>query len=171
MQLLTKKYKIMMTKFFSAFVALMLLATLSQAQDYKSAVGLRFGAPLSVAYKTFVSDRGAFEGVAGFRSYSGYSWFNIGAYYQLHNEISSVDGLKWYYGGGANIYFWSWDSAFVNPGSSTSFGISGVLGLDYKFSDLPLNLSVDWIPTFFLNGYGNGFGAGYGALSARYVLN
>ncbi|MBK8827656.1 MAG: hypothetical protein IPO26_13325 [Saprospiraceae bacterium] len=47
----------MMTKFFCAFVALMLVATLSQAQDYKSAVGLRFGAPLSVSYKTFVSDR------------------------------------------------------------------------------------------------------------------
>ena len=55
----------MKTKFFSAFIALMFVATLSQAQDYKSAVGLRFGAPLSVSYKTFVSDRGAFEGVAG----------------------------------------------------------------------------------------------------------
>lgn len=161
----------MKVKIFSALFAIIFIASLSQAQDYKTAIGVRFGYPLSASYKTFVSDRGAFEGVAGFRSYSGYSWFNIGAYYQLHNDISSVDGLKWYYGAGANIYFWSWDSAFVNPGSTTSFGISGVLGLDYKFSDVPVNLSVDWIPTFFLNGYGNGFAGGYGALAARYVIN
>jgi len=161
----------MKTKIFSAFVAFLLFASLSQAQDYNSAIGLRFGVPTSVSYKKFLSDRGAFEGTVGFRSYSGYSWINIGGYYQLHNDISSVDGLKWYYGAGANIYFWSWDNSFVNPGSSTSFGISGVLGLDYKIQSAPINLSVDWIPTFFLNGYGNGFAAGYGAFSARYTLN
>ncbi len=161
----------MKTRFFTLLMALLFVASVSQAQDYKSAVGLRLGYPLSVSYKTFISDRGAFEGVAGFRSYVGYSWFNVGAYYQHHNEISSVDGLRWYYGAGANVYFWSYDSGFLNAGSTTSIGISGVLGLDYKFNDLPLNLSVDWIPTFFVNGFGSGFGGGYGALAARYVLN
>lgn len=159
----------MKTRFFTLLIALFFVASESQAQDYKSAIGLRLGSPLSVSYKTFISDKGAFEGVAGFRSYVGYSWFNVGAYYQHHNDISSVGGLRWYYGAGANIYFWSFDSGIT--GSSTSIGISGVLGLDYKFSDIPLNLSVDWIPTFFVNGYGDRFGAGYGALAARYVLN
>lgn len=161
----------MKTRFFTLVIAMLLVVTVSQAQDYKSAIGLRLGSPLSVSYKTFISEKGAFEGVAGFRSYSGYSWFNVGAYYQHHNEISSVDGLKWYYGAGANVYFWSWDSNFIDPGSTTSIGISGVLGLDYKFADIPLNLSADWIPTFFINGFGSGFGAGYGALAARYTLN
>jgi hypothetical protein len=46
----------------------------------------------------------------------------------------------------------------------------GVIGLDYKFSEIPLNLSVDWMPTYFLGGYIGGFGGGYGSLSARYVL-
>lgn len=161
----------MKTKIFSALVALMLFTVLSQAQDYNSAIGIRFGVPSSVSYKKFISDRGAFEGTVGFRNYGTSSWFNIGGYYQLHNDISSVDGLKWYYGAGANIYFWSFDAGFVNPGSSISFGISGVLGLDYKIPSAPINLSVDWIPTFFLNGYRNGFEAGYGAFSARYILN
>ena len=160
----------MKTKFFSVVLMMFLFASLSQAQDYKSAIGLRFGYPLSISYKTFVSEKGAFEGVAGFRSFSGYSWFNVGAYYQHNNEIASVNGLKWYYGAGANIYFWSYDTGFVGDGS-TSIGISGVLGLDYKFADIPLNVSVDWIPTYFVNGFGSGFGGGYGALAGRYTLN
>ena len=161
----------MKTRFFTLVIALLFVTSVSQAQDYKSAVGLRLGSPLSVSYKTFISEKGAFEGVAGFRSYSGYSWFNVGAYYQHHNEIASVDGLKWYYGAGANVYFWSWESNFIDPGSTTSIGISGVLGLDYKFADYPVNLSLDWAPTFIVgSSYINGFGAGYGALSARYTF-
>ncbi|MCZ2101597.1 MAG: hypothetical protein LC107_08685 [Chitinophagales bacterium] len=160
----------MKTKFLTVLAFVFMFALTSNAQDYKSAIGLRLGSPLSVSYKTFLSDKGAFEGVVGFRSYTYYSWVNIGAYYQVHNDIPNVSGLRWYYGGGANIYFWSWDSAFLDSGSNTSFGISGVLGLDYKFADIPLNVSADWIPTFFLNGYGNGFGAGYGALAARYTF-
>ncbi|HRO08228.1 MAG TPA: hypothetical protein PK611_08455 [Saprospiraceae bacterium] len=160
----------MKTKLFTVLAFVFLFSVSSYAQDYKSAIGLRFGYPLSASYKTFLSEKGAFEGVAGFRSFSGYSWFNIGAYYQVHNDIGSVNGLKWYYGAGANVYFWSYDTGFAGDGS-TSIGISGVLGLDYKFANIPLNVSVDWIPTYFINGYGSGFAGGYGALAARYVLN
>ncbi len=46
----------------------------------------------------------------------------------------------------------------------------GVLGLDYKFTDAPVNLSLDWAPILFVNGYDNGFRGAYGALSARYTL-
>jgi hypothetical protein len=159
----------MKTKILPVVLLMFLFVGVSQAQDYKTAIGLRLGYPLSASYKTFLSDRGAFEGVLGFRGYAGYSWINIGAYYQLHNDIPSVKNLRWYYGAGANIYFWSYDAGFAG-GSSTSIGISGVLGLDYKFEDIPLNVSVDWIPTYFLNGYGSGFGGGYGGLAVRYVL-
>ena len=93
---------------------------------------------------------------------------NVAAAIQKHNAISSVDNLSWYYGAGAGVYLYSFD--FVTTESSTGVGISGYLGLDYKFADIPLNLSVDWVPTFFVAGYGNGFGGGYGGLSARYVL-
>lgn len=161
----------MKTKLFTVLAFVFMFALASNAQDYKSAIGLRLGSPLSVSYKTFISEKGAFEGVVGFRGYTGYSWINIGAYYQHHNPIGSVPGLSWYYGAGANVYFWSWDNSFVGDNStSTTFGISGVLGLDYKFADIPLNLSADWIPTFFINGYGNGFSGGYGALAARYTF-
>lgn len=144
----------------------------AQAQkNYNSAIGLRLGYPLSISYKQFISEPGAIEIFAGFRNYSSYNWFNVGGLYQHHFDIPSVEGLNWYVGGGASIYFWSYD--FDLPGdddTNTSIGILGNLGLDYKFANAPINLSADWVPAFFVNGYGSGFGGGYGALSARYTL-
>jgi hypothetical protein len=135
---------------------------------YNSAIGLRLGYPVSVSYKHFISDPGAIEVFAGFRNYSGYGWFNVGAAYQHHFPISGVDGLNWYAGGGASAFFWNFD--IDNDESNLSIGVLGVVGLDYKFDSAPVNISVDWMPIFFANGYGNGFGGGYGALSVRYVL-
>jgi len=143
------------------------------SQNYNSAIGLRLGYPVSVTYKHFISEPGAIEVFAGFRSYSGYGWFNIAGAYEHHFPISGAEGLNWYVGGGASAFFWNdRDNFFVgnNDYNSTSIGILGVVGLDYKFADAPVNLSVDWMPLIFLNGYGRGFGGGYGALSARYVL-
>ncbi len=140
-----------------------------QAQDYQSAVGLRLGYPLAVSYKTFISEQGALEGFAGFRSWIGYSWVSINGAYQHHFPISGVDGLQWYAGGGAGIQFWNWKGTVLDDGN-TSFGIFGALGLDYKFANAPINLSLDWMPTFFINGYLSGFGGGYGSLAARYTL-
>ncbi|MEP7197482.1 MAG: hypothetical protein ABI851_13250 [Saprospiraceae bacterium] len=145
----------------------------AQVQDYKSAIGLRLGYPVSLSYKTFISDRAAIEVYAGYRNYSYFNWFNLGGLYLHHTAIKSVEGLAWYVGGGANVLFWSYDDTFYpnNDYASTSFGISGALGLDYKFDKIPLNLSVDWLPTFFVGGeFNTGFGASYGALSARYII-
>jgi hypothetical protein len=150
-------------------------AVTAQAQDYNSAIGLRLGYPVSVSYKNFLGGgSNAIEVFAGFRSYAGYGWFNIGGLYQVHKPIGGAEGLSWYFGGGASAFFWNYDSGFVfgdEDDSSFSLGLLGNLGLDYKFSGAPINISLDWVPTFFVNGYGNGFGAGYGGLAVRYTLN
>ena len=160
-----------MKKLIFTFVLLVACCFAAQAQDYKTAVGLRFGYPTSITLKHFISEQGALEGIIGFRGYSGYSWVNIGGLYEHHNAFPDVEGLRWYYGGGASLFFWNFDNGFANDGASnTSIGIMGALGLDYKFANAPVNLSLDWLPTFFVNGYGNGFGAGYTGLSARYTF-
>jgi hypothetical protein len=139
--------------------------------SYNSAIGLRFGAPISVSYKKFISDKGAIEGFVGFRGYSGYSWINLGAMYEHHMPISEVPGLQWYFGGGAGLYFYNYNDDIYDDESNFSVSIMGCLGLDYAFESTPINLSLDWTPAIFLTGYDQGFGAGYGALSARYILN
>jgi hypothetical protein len=143
-----------------------------QGATYNTAIGLRLGYPLSASVKKFVKDDIAVEGYVGFRGFGGYSWVNIAAALQKHNPIAEVDGLQWYYGGGASVFFFNYKNSFIGDNSSTtSFGVQGYLGLDYKFADAPLNITLDWIPTVFLNGFGSGFSGGYGSLGVRYVLD
>ncbi len=151
------------------FFMLCLFAFNAEAQNYKSAAGLRLGSPLSASYKTFLNESNAIEAFASFRSFSGYSWFALNGAYQIHKPISSVDGLNYYYGAGAGVYFWSFD--FIDSSETTTIGIQGYLGLDYTFEDTPINLTVDWIPTYFLSGFSSGFGGGFGSLGIRYTFS
>ena len=134
---------------------------------------MRLGSPLSISYKQFFKGSTAVEVFGGLRGYSGYRWVNVGGALQIHKDlgIDEVPGLSWYYGGGASVFFWTYDNSFLGDNSSsTSIGILGTIGLDYKFEEAPVNLSLDWMPIFFVNGFSSGFGGGFGALSVRYVL-
>ncbi len=133
------------------------------SQNYNSAVGLRLGYPTSVTYKKFISENHALEFYGGIRSYFGFTNIHLNAAYLIHNDIESVDNLQWYYGGGGGV---------ILGDGYTAIDINGYLGLEYTFEDIPLSLSLDWVPTFVLGHYGlSGFGGGYGALAARYILN
>ena len=163
----------------ACLIVIVLLATVkfSLAQsEYKSAVGGRVGIPIAASFKHFIFDKGAIEAYAGFRNatgiyYSGIN-FTMGVMYQHHFPIGSVEGLQWYVGGGALVQFYSYNSRNNPLGySNTGLGINGVGGVDYKFSSIPLNVSADWMPTFFLNKtYYDNFGAGYGGIAARYTF-
>jgi hypothetical protein len=144
----------------SLFVIVALTSNMN-AQPYASAIGLRLGYPIAASYKFFVSEPAAVELYAGIR----YDGLNLGGMYQVHKPLSDVDNLYWYFGGGASISFYSY---YVDE-NEVSFGINGVIGLDYTFEDAPINLSIDYMPTFLFGGYYDGYGS-YGALSARYIL-
>lgn len=149
------------------------------AQNYKSSIGVRLGAPISASFKMFISDANAVEAFVNYRSYKNniygqnYGWSRIGAgvAYQMHKEIDAIDGLMYYYGGGVSVLYYNYNNAaYFSDYDNLSFGIQGNVGLDYAFSNVPVNLSLDWVPTLYINGYISGFGAGYGALSVRYIL-
>jgi len=146
------------------------------AQSYSSAIGLRLGAPAALSYKFFLNETSAVELYGSYRKRGIYSYhwtaYGLGATYQIHNDLSSVaEGLKWFYGGGAGISFYSWsDDTYFKDEGSLGILVQGAIGLDYRFAQAPVNLSLDWKPTIALTGYNNGFGAGYGAFSVRYIL-
>ena len=113
------------------------LYTTASAQDYKVAVGIRLStAPPtlnnSFSVKYFLDETNAIEGLASFSSR-----FGLGGLYERHQLIGATPGFKWFYGGGAYVGFES---------GQTWFGPTGVVGLDYKFPDYPINLSIDWKP-------------------------
>lgn len=161
-----------MRRAISVLVFVFALQNISICQDFNSAIGLRLGNPVSATYKTFISESSALEGYVGFRNFLGANFINLSAAYQIHKdlEVEEVDNLQWYYGAGGNVYLWTFDFG----DATTSFGVSGYIGLSYTFEETPINVSVDWIPTFFINGqegFARGFGGGYGSLAVRYILN
>ena len=150
-----------------------------QAQGYDQAIGLRLGYPASISYKTFRGgSNNAIEGFLTFRNYGGrfnnnrfrYRSYGIGIGYQVHNPIREVNGLQWYYGVGGGLSFFNDNDGYIDEDDRTGIALLGFLGLDYKFSGAPFNLSLDWVPTFWLVGYNNGFGGDNGALAIRYTF-
>ena len=156
-----------------AFFFLGILSVKAQS-DYKSAIGARLGVPVSFSYKHFITKAGALELNAGFAHEGyGFNYVRIGGMYQHHFPIGSVEGFKWYIGGGPFVDLYSYDIYTSNYGySKSAVGINAVGGVDYKFKKIPLNLSADWMPSVFLGGnlYYSNFRPGYGAVSVRYVL-
>ena len=107
-----------------------------KAQDYKVGLGVRLSnsAPTlnnSITIKYFMTEQHALEGLLSFGSR-----FGIGGLYEVHKPTTAT-GLTWFFGGGAYIGF---------EDSKTFFGPTGIIGLDYKFNNIPLNLSLDWKP-------------------------
>ena len=157
-----------MKKLILLFVFVLSSVAVSYAQNYDSAVGLRLGYPTSITYKKFISEKNAIEVFGGFRSRTFYSEIRVNAAYLIHTDIESVEGLRWYYGAGVGAAFYSYD--FTTDDSGIGFTVSGYAGLEYTFADLPLTISVDWVPTYFIGGGSSGFGADGGALAVRYIL-
>jgi hypothetical protein len=140
------------------------------SHSYKTALGVKFY-PGAVTLKHFVKPNAALEGI-------GYFW-NRGAritgLYEFHGDINNAPGLKWYIGPGAHIGFYNdkynyggfYNNKYRDGG--TSIGVDGVLGLDYKFKGAPINMSIDWQPSFEFGDY-SGFNGNWGGLAIRYVF-
>jgi len=170
-----KQFPFVMKKLIFTLAVILCCVFSAQSQStYKTAIGLRLGYPASISLKHFISEPGAVEGFIGFRGYTWVRLVNIGGLYEHHFPITSAPGLQWYVGGGAGAWLWTYDKSFNGfdrDYNNFNLGIMGCLGLDYKFAEAPINLSVDWVPTFIVGeAYYGGFGAGYGALSVRYTF-
>ena len=131
-------------------------------------MGLRAGFSNGFTIKHFLSEKAAVEGILSTR----WRGFTVVGLYEIHNEAFEEDGLKWYYGAGAHLSTWngrnvSWAN---NNDSYLAIGIDGVIGLEYTFSDFPINIGLDWKPAINIIGYSS-FVGDAGALSIRYVIN
>jgi hypothetical protein len=142
------------------------MASLGRAQEYKTGIGIRAGFSSGLTIKHFLSRKAAFEGLITTR----WQGFDLTGLYEVHGKAFNADHLNWYYGGGAHIGFYNGDHAYWgNNGTSyTVIGIDGILGLEYTFEEIPINIGIDWKPALNIIGY-SGFWS-EGALSVRYVF-
>jgi hypothetical protein len=143
--------------------------TVEAATDYETAIGLKFIYGVSVTGKHFINKNGALEAIVRYRNYgSGVgSEFNFSGLYEYHAPIAGAPGLQWYAGGGAYLGHASFDYPLNE--SVFNYGITGVLGLEYKIKDVPLAISVDWQPVFLLNA-GAGFTGENGGVGVKYAF-
>jgi hypothetical protein len=165
--LLIKK---IMKKLFT-IICLTVVATLgiystSSAQDYRNAIGGRFGTANGITFKTTLGGNKMLDLIANFRSNDGYKYFRVTGLYEIYNPIQGADGLNWYYGLGGTV---GSRTRKFDDKNQAYISVDGVLGLDYKFTEAPLNLSLDWKPAIELAPGTNFDSSGLG-LSIRFTF-
>jgi len=144
------------------------LKSIAQAEgsNYTTAIGVKFY-PGAITLKHFTRDDRALEGLL-------YFWrdgFRLTGLYEIHGDINGATGLKWYIGPGAHVGFFNqyWHDRYPEREGGMMLGIDGVIGLDYKFTGAPINVSLDWQPSFNIINYAY-FESGWGGLAIRYTI-
>ena len=135
-----------MKKLFIAVVAVFAMAFTANAQN--NALGVRLGG--GQGYNAELSWQHALganrlELDLGYHGDDGYAAFSLTGIYQWTFELGS--GFGWYAGVGAHIGYWDYD--VVND-SDIALALAGQVGLEYTFSAVPIQLSLDIRPRFYL---------------------
>jgi hypothetical protein len=156
-----------MRKIFFVLIASLLINSAVHAQSkttnsssYTTALGVKVWDGGGISLKHFFTPNHAGELI-------GYFWnrgVRFTGLYEIHGDISDAKGLKWYIGPGAHVGFYN-----TKYGDGAFAGLDGVLGLDYKFSEAPINISLDWQPSIEF-GDGRGFVGSWGGLGIRYTF-
>ena len=141
-------------------VLILLLASTSFSQNYKMAIGFKGGYPGygSLNAKKSISNSDYLEAsIGGFGRYPYNVGFNVQIDYERMQALE--EGFSFYYGGGVLLGL---TSSFVH------LAPKALLGLEYNFEDLPLNISIDTGPYLFVSPK-IGFIWG-GGLALRYAI-
>jgi hypothetical protein len=118
----------------------------SNAQYYKTGVGVRLSSSAaminnSVSVKQFISDKTAIEGLLSFDDP-----LVFGLLVEFHKPLSAA-GMQYFYGAGGYLGFVkTYNPNHLRNENEANFGAQGIVGLDYKFNNIPLNISLDWKP-------------------------
>jgi hypothetical protein len=136
------------------------------SSDYVTALGIKFY-PTGVTLKHFLTGN---KNAVEFLGYFYNDGTRLTGLYEIHNDINGAPGLRWYIGPGAHVSFYDKKKNDDHYGGA-GIGVDGVLGLDYKIKSAPINLSLDWQPSFeFGDNFNNGFSGDWGGFAIRYTF-
>ena len=152
-----------MRRIFFSIIMVIGIATATYAQDYTTGIGLRGGTGWGITAKHFMNSNNAFEGFVYGHSHG----FNLTGLYEIHDRAFDVDNLRWYYGFGAHIGSYDYNNSIDD--NDFILGIDGIVGIEYTFTEAPINIGIDWNPYINFTGK-SGFFPGSGAISIRYVF-
>jgi hypothetical protein len=133
---------------------------------YKKAIGVKMY-PSAISYKSFMTNNKAIE-LLGYFTLDG---FRTTVMIEKYSAFANTEPLSWYIGYGGHLGIWSEEWKKNNPThkAGIALGVDGIIGIDYKVKNAPLNLSIDWQPSFNFVG-SNYFESGWAGLGIRYTL-
>lgn len=131
-------------KFKTILIATLLTAIASNmnAQNYKSAVGVRAGLFNGVTYKNFVTPHNAIEGIVDFR----WDGVIVTGLYEWQNGMRCAPGFDYVLGLGVHAGFFNnykWDKS-----KTAMAGVDALIGIEYTFPTAPFTLGLDYKPAF-----------------------
>jgi hypothetical protein len=137
---------------------LAMLSVAVSAQGYHTALGVRLGSSLpavksGITLKQFIGNN-AFEAILSFGDGGA-----ICGLYEIHKRLP-MENLRWFVGFGGY-------TGLTNK--LTNVGAAGILGIDYKFPLIPINITADWKPELRLLSNPGFESSGIG-FSARYIF-
>ena len=141
-------------------VLILLLASTSFSQNYKMAIGIKGGYPGygSLNAKKSISKSDYLEAsIGGFGRNSYSTGFHVELDYERMQALE--EGFSFYYGGGVLL---------GSTSSIVHLAPKALIGLEYNFEDIPLNISIDTGPYLFVSP-NIGFILG-GGLALRYAI-
>jgi hypothetical protein len=138
--------------------------TTVNAQTYQTALGAKFytgdGSIGGINVRHSTAENTALEGSLLFFS----GGVGLEGLYEYQAPITGAEGLQYFVGGGAMLGF----GTGKHNNNSTQFALRLTGGVDYKFTDAPLNISLAFDPFFYLAPQtGSNLALGIGL---RYVL-
>lgn len=157
-----------MKKILAVFFALAVFTALASAQP--RAVGFRAGGSVDLSYQHCFDSRDFLQADLGV-NYLKYSGGLLNVTYNF--IVGNVKQFNFFVGPGGHVGFYYKDGT-PPPGSSEkisatfAFGLTGQMGAEYMFKKIPLNLSVEWRPTWSI--VGNVFDPSSICLGVRYRL-
>ncbi len=156
-----------MKKFLALLFSVCCLSSVAVAQSKSSAPNtegkLELGIRMSVTPGvTGVYKLGEQQSIEGLLNFDGNAAILSGFYrYNFGLLSSNIPGLTWYGGAGAHL----------RMDSGLTLGAGAMIGLQYTFDEAPINISIDWKPSFDIVGVDGG-GGHYNdvGLSVRYMF-
>lgn len=114
------------------------LSAMIQAQDFNKAIGVRGGYGAEISYQFPLSGNTRAEADLGLYGIGNGGFTLTG----IHQWVFGIqDGLNWYLGAGPQI-------GAVN--NSFGIGIAGQAGIEYYIPNVPIQLSLDYRPSWFI---------------------
>ena len=154
-----------MKQFFILGVSLFFCFSGYSQANYDQAIGVRLIGGTTISYKNYFSNNNNVELQVSFWKHG----TRVAGLYEFNYPISGMNGLNFILGPG--VHFGRWNKTYrdnhENKGSE--FGIDGIIGLDYGFPKIPINISVDWQPSIILSG-GSDFTPNLGGIGLRYTF-